>query len=58
MRCCPECGERLSEHSPFDPELLRRGLFKVWRAVYTCRYCGYLDWDRSAAAWRVRSVAS
>jgi uncharacterized protein with PIN domain len=50
-RLCPECGERLSEHSPFDPELIRRGLFRAWRAVYACPMCGYLDWDRSSAAW-------
>lgn len=43
MRSCPECGERLSEHNPFDPELLRRGLFRSSRTVYACRYCGYLD---------------
>lgn len=56
IRLCPECGERLNEHSPFDPELIQRGLFHSWRAVYICRFCGYLDWDRSSKAWRVRPV--
>jgi uncharacterized protein with PIN domain len=60
MRRCPECGEPLSEHSPFDPELVRRGLLGRWRVVYTCRICGYLEWEQSSGrerpskAWSAR----
>ena len=59
---CPECGERLSEHSPFDPELVQAGLFHSSWIVATCRICGHVERTLSlpqvaddASAW-TRSV--
>ena len=43
MRRCPECGEDLLEHMPFDPELVRRGLFRSSWVVLACGMCGHVE---------------
>jgi hypothetical protein len=40
---CPECGEQLYEHSPFDPELVQAGLFHSSWIVASCAMCGHLE---------------